>query len=156
MAVDEINSPWAIVIDTDKYAGNFEREMCAFCTGCTGECGVGEETSAMFYADLCIDEDDYDNPLRFDNIISQQPDDHGCCRPVSITPGPDGKYNSLAIFFEEKPSAEQIGVIRQRAGEFAKSKPEGRMGQFSQFPGQIRSMKLVELKREYIETEIPI
>ena len=31
------------VVDTDTYAGNFEREMCAFMTGITGACGVGKE-----------------------------------------------------------------------------------------------------------------
>jgi len=36
------------VIDTDTYAGNFERPMCAYMTGRVGECGVGEEFAEMF------------------------------------------------------------------------------------------------------------
>ncbi|KKK83825.1 hypothetical protein LCGC14_2789530, partial [marine sediment metagenome] len=32
---------WIFIIDTDSYAGNFEREMCAYITGRVGECGVG-------------------------------------------------------------------------------------------------------------------
>lgn len=31
-----------IIVDTENYAGNFERQMCAFVTGQVGDCGVGE------------------------------------------------------------------------------------------------------------------
>ena len=34
---------FAVLIKTDSYAGNFEREMCAHVTGHVGECEVGEE-----------------------------------------------------------------------------------------------------------------
>ena len=40
---------WIFVIDTDKYAGNFEREMCAFMTGIIGECGIGVEEAQLYY-----------------------------------------------------------------------------------------------------------
>lgn len=42
---------WVFVIDTDKYAGNFERAMTAFCTGRTGECDVGREQAVLFHED---------------------------------------------------------------------------------------------------------
>ena len=34
---------YLFVIDTNAYAGSFEREMCAYVTGQFGECDVGEE-----------------------------------------------------------------------------------------------------------------
>lgn len=34
---------YSIVIKTNQYAGNFERELCAHLTGIVGECEVGEE-----------------------------------------------------------------------------------------------------------------
>lgn len=37
---DESKS-YSIVVETDSYAGNFEREMCAFMTGHIGECEAG-------------------------------------------------------------------------------------------------------------------
>lgn len=37
---DESKS-YSIVVETDSYAGNFEREMCAFMTGHIGKCEVG-------------------------------------------------------------------------------------------------------------------
>ena len=36
---------WGFIIDTDQYAGNFERELCAWTTGQIGECEVGKEYS---------------------------------------------------------------------------------------------------------------
>lgn len=62
---------FGIVIDTEQYSGNFERELCAFLTGRIGECEVGQE-----YA--------HENPL-FDNVIDK-PDEHGCRRPCEIHP----------------------------------------------------------------------
>ena len=37
------NEKYLFVIDTDSYSGNFEREMCAYCTGQIGDCEVGIE-----------------------------------------------------------------------------------------------------------------
>lgn len=46
MAVDRKfsdTSEYMVVIDADKYVGNFEREMTAYCVGAIGKCEVGEE-----------------------------------------------------------------------------------------------------------------
>jgi len=43
----------SFIIDTNEYAGNFEREMCAYCTGQIGDCGVGEEEAEKFEKILC-------------------------------------------------------------------------------------------------------
>ena len=45
---------FALVIDTDQFAGSFEREMAAFCTGHVGECGVGESMAALFRAETML------------------------------------------------------------------------------------------------------
>ena len=70
------------VIDTDSYAGNFERPMCAYMTGQIGDCEVGEKESKLFEeeeGDLC----------KFDDLVTSESDEHGCSRPVKIyaTPG---------------------------------------------------------------------
>lgn len=71
--------PFAILIDTDMYAGNFERQMCAYITGCIGECGVGEKQAEQAKVEM---------PEFFkgwvENNITSAPDDHGCNRPASI------------------------------------------------------------------------
>ena len=38
---------YLFVIDTDIYAGNFERQMCAYITGQIGECEVGKENAEL-------------------------------------------------------------------------------------------------------------
>jgi hypothetical protein len=112
MAVDKIECPYFVVIDTTEYAGNFEREMTAFCTGMTGECSVGTSQARLYREEETID---------FDGWITSEPDDHGCHRPCSIYDHGDGRgYKSVVIFFEEEPTREQMYVIARRARQFPK------------------------------------
>jgi len=104
---------WIFVIDTNEYAGNFERDLCAYITGQTGDCDVGKEYSKMFY-------EKYSDEL-FDGCIISEPDDHGCYRPCSIWMTKDiQKYNSVAIFFASEPTDEQMNIMKQRSIEFPK------------------------------------
>ena len=41
-----------IIIDTEDYAGSFERPMVAYITGQLGDCGVGEESQLEALAEL--------------------------------------------------------------------------------------------------------
>ena len=76
---------WIFVVDTEQYAGNFERDMCAFMTGMTGDCGVGGEEAQLFLEQTDTTEDE--NP--FENFVTLKPDEHGCARPTAMwdTPG---------------------------------------------------------------------
>ena len=117
----EVNLPsFIFIIDTDKYAGNFEREMCAFVTGHIGDCGVGEEGQKLFFEQFEID-DEEQGPF-FEKVISI-PDEHGCCRPTSIWITKDsdrGAYNSVAIFFDEQPDKVLIEIMKERAEKYCK------------------------------------
>lgn len=85
------------VIDTDHYAGNFERPMCAFMTGRVGECGVGKDRAKQFYDDHPdLDEDE---PLG--GLISGESDENGCWRPVKIYPTPGWFNNGHGGCFRE-------------------------------------------------------
>lgn len=113
---------YIFVIDTDQYAGNFEREMCACCTGQTGECGVGEEESKKFKAE--VGEDKWELMME---LVEQRPDDHGCHRPTSLwrTPiylSPKRQHHSVAIFFYDMPSEDIIAMMTERAKLFIKGK----------------------------------
>lgn len=48
------------VIDTDAYAGNFEREMCAYMTGHVGDCAVGDDKAKMYHEE---------ETEEFDNVV---------------------------------------------------------------------------------------
>jgi len=39
----------SIIVDTESYSGNFERELTAYCTGAVGDCGVGSDMSDEFF-----------------------------------------------------------------------------------------------------------
>ena len=128
---------WIFVVDTNTYAGNFERCMCAYMTCQIGDCEVGEEVR-----DIVKNDFDPKTLERLENIVMQVPDDHGCYRPTTIwsTPGwwndgngkhyQDGKgpaskkqhypaYQSVAIFFDEdgeKPLPDDlIDLMKDRA-----------------------------------------
>ena len=98
---------WEFVIDTTQYAGNFEREMCAYITGAVGECGVGDAAAARFMEDY-----PEESPLGVsgdENLIARKPDDNGCWRPV----GTCGQ--SLRIFLFKEPTEEQAQFMKTRA-----------------------------------------
>ena len=98
----------AFVIDTEQYAGNFEREMCAHVTGRIGECEVGDEF---------VDEEIAN---KFENVMDVS-DDNGCYRPTTCFPlKGDGDNNAVAIFFDKDapPTEEQIALMKERAATF--------------------------------------
>lgn len=107
-----------LVIDTNNYAGNFEREMIAFCTGLVGDCGVGEEQAEQFEQDESLELND----LMDENLL-YFPDDHGCSRPATIWQSESGYYNSVACFISDEVSVENrqkiIEIIKQRSQMFA-------------------------------------
>ncbi|MDP3917411.1 MAG: hypothetical protein Q8Q42_03955 [Nanoarchaeota archaeon] len=126
---------YLFVIDTDSYAGNFEREMCAYVTGQIGDCGVGEETAEAVKQEIP------DTVAQLEDLVELVPDEHGCARPVSIFPNPrygnDGHgnhalltdenreqypwpaYNSVSMFFHSIPDSKLIDIMKQRAQDVA-------------------------------------
>jgi hypothetical protein len=100
---------YVIIVRTDSYAGNFERELCAHLTGIIGECEVGEE-----YVDESI------WPI-FQGIVAHIPDDNGCRRPVSLggcKKTREFTSNDVVIWFDSIPTQEQQALIKERAETF--------------------------------------
>ena len=114
-----MKTKWRFVIDTDSYAGNFEREMCAYVTGVVGDCTTGEDFAAIYLQETKEEES------QFLDYIEQRPDEHGNFRPTSIykTKGPKKEpYNSVAIFFNKRPSDSMISLMKSRVEKFAEAK----------------------------------
>ena len=159
MTTDLINdyaAPWVFIIDTNQYAGNFEREMCAYCTGMIGQCEVGEEMVALFEEDFKLEADKHqeDNPF-MDYVNLWVMDDHGCGRPTSIWRNSRGAdYNSVAIFFHQEPTEEHIKIMKERAQNFAYNRPDEADCWKSSKRMGILGFKL--LKQEVTTTEITI
>lgn len=91
---------WGFVIDTDSYAGNFERELCAHICGHIGECGVGSD-----YVEDGTEE-------IFHNVI-QVPDEHGCHRPCSIYPNPRYKNNGMGFAYQDGQEAMALEKLKE-------------------------------------------
>jgi len=77
-----MSNRWIFIIDTDKYAGNFERDMCAYVTGCIGDCCVGDDFAELFRKEMNVGKND-DSPF-LDIVELVSDDDNGCRRPTSI------------------------------------------------------------------------
>jgi len=128
--MSEYKSPWTFVIDTDgkAWVGNFEREMCAYCTGMIGQCEKGIEEANEFFNDFNLVGEE-ESPF-FERVDCYVMDDSGCGRPASIYPGwkesAPGKtiYTGVAIFFYENPTDELISIMKERAYKFAEERPD--------------------------------
>jgi hypothetical protein len=113
----------SIIIDTDSYSGNFEREMCAFITGQVGESEVGseiveKERSNIKYLDWW--EEHIESRVRDTDDTAI----YDICEIVS-TPGCYDKrgnlcYNSVKIFISEPLSYKVLKELKERAKLFAK------------------------------------
>lgn len=159
------------VIDTDKYAGNFEREMCAFITGQVGECNVGSRSAKTAKAELSKGTLEW-----METNIVHLPDDHGCCRPASIFPNPrwfnnghEERYSkeqyeksypayfSVAIFFGEIPPESIRREMDQRANEFTtrdkvyEEEPKMEWKLMGRKSITIEGFRWVQLKTEVVE-----
>lgn len=129
-----VKTSYAVVIDTNKYSGNFERELTGYVTGVYGECEVGSKEAKIF------DEEVEDKELaeELGSIVESRPDDRGCYRPCAITTTPFRRnngvgvhysvdsddapgyhaYESVEIYFQEEPTKEMLQLIMDRANAF--------------------------------------
>ena len=155
------------VIDTNSYAGNFERQLCAYVTGQVGECGVGEENAGLARSEVPA------IVSQLENLVELVPDEHGCARPVSIFPNPrygnDGRgnhelitetnkerlaypaYYSVAIFLHSVPDSKILEVMKERAKAIT-NKGVGTKGHEQKV--EIEGFRLLEQQVKYKELQI--
>lgn len=120
-----MTAKFGILIETNKYAGNFEREMCAHLTGQVGECKVGAKFVDETVSDF------------FEDIIGNEADDRGCYRPVTLGSNIDvGTNQGVVIFFEKEPSQLHLDMIKERLQTFTYT--EGL---------EIKNVELIEFNR---------
>lgn len=135
---------YSFIIDTDKYAGNFERDMCAFLTGEIGECGVGDE-----YVDEALDaiEKEFGDRAIFGDYVEQRTngdDNSPCYRSCQMTESKDGElYNSVEIYFSKYPEDNMISFMKKRAFEFAKK-----------YEMNVLSFRMLTIKKTYEYADI--
>lgn len=126
---------YSIVIKTNQYAGNFERELCAHLTGIIGECGAGEE-----YVHEAITE-------IFEDSVAEMADDNGTRRPVSLGSQNEGATgNDVVIYFDTEPTHFQVEIIKERLLTF---EPDNWVKGL-----EFKGIELIEYQRTFISVEL--
>lgn len=92
-----------IVIDTTSYAGNFERELCAYATGQYGECGVGAEIADAAGQEIAAID-------WWAAHIVHEPDQNDTLRPVTIWPTPGWFNNGCGEHYLDDPANYDLAV----------------------------------------------
>jgi hypothetical protein len=137
-------APYAIIVNTNEYTGNFEREFCAFTTGAIGECGVGDEESENYNVWAG------QNKIKVDllaDYTDSMADDSGCHRPVSIYDDTGtGDYNDIIIYLSRPLSVKLWKVFEKRAALFTQDSEWDSV--------QILGMRMV--KRTIVVTDVVI
>lgn len=145
--------PYVFVVDTNSYAGNFERELVAYMTGARGDCRVGK-TEAKYY-----EEDMGELGVALTAKLGQYPDDNECYRPATIWPTPnryndgDGNhfdgpgrfpaYESVAALFDECPTPEEIDLMKRRAQQYCALAAQGEFSDYHKHEIKIKGFRLI-------------
>ena len=109
MVRQEPEHRYIFVIDTEQYAGNFERDLCAYCTGEIGDCGRGDRYAKLFAQEV----PEATNPFGCGSLDHRPDDsDNPCLRPCAIWPTP-GWYNTgLGGHFRDDPANDDIALAQ--------------------------------------------
>lgn len=102
-------TPYLLVVETNQYAGNFERELTAYATGAYGECGVGAAEAAVFTAE--------ESATHITDLLLGVPDEDGCHRPCAVS-GTPSAATCVVMFLTERPDLEDLAVITRRVHAF--------------------------------------
>lgn len=113
MAVVEnhITAPYLLIIDTDQYAGNFERQLTGFCTGVDD--GTHGEREAEDLADFLEDNPEFSND--WEHKIITNPDDNGYDRVCSIWPTPGRFNNGMGYHYGEDDDMDDVRAALEQS-----------------------------------------
>ena len=133
--------PFALVIDTDSYAGNFEREMCAWITGFEGEHYPGGIEYIVETANEQLGEKSGE---LIDLLDAVNHDQYGQMEVImTYTPG-TCEYNSVAIMLNDRPSDELLALMAERARTFPEASVEKDRRWWTSI-GLLRDMKPINI-----------
>lgn len=103
---------YRVVISTNTFAANFDKEACAFMTGQIGQCKIGIDR--QFWQPAAT-------RTLFENAMERRLCVDDVWRPVGPNPN---DANSFELFFKEKPTNEMLNIIVEGFNEFADEKKE--------------------------------
>lgn len=113
-------SKWTIVVETNRYAGNFERMLCAYVTGRCGENArhLAPPYLEMFKKEMGVAEDAEEEDWPFADLVEE--------RVVDLNDNPFQNFceicgkdrMSVRIFLERQPTKEEWDTLVARAHAF--------------------------------------
>lgn len=117
-----MGNKYVFVIDTTDYAGNFEREMCAYVTGVVGECEVGSEFAEMYEEEMKQEES-----IFFEYLDHRcEEDDHGFARPAAIWTTPGWFNHGMGGVFREGEEAKALKDYVKQVTKYEEKEIEAR------------------------------
>ena len=144
--------PYALVIDTDSYAGNFEREMCCWITGYEGENFPGGIEYLLKTAREQLGEKANELPDYFDTVVH---DEYG---PIVVTMTGSPYYHSVAIMLHSRPPADVLALMVERAKTFPAAQRENNHQWHSQYPWydptKFKEIKILAVRLESYKTVV--
>lgn len=103
-------STWIFIVDTDSYSGNFAQKMAVYMVG--NHCNDYPDESEKFAKEFPEMEE------AFGGLLTYRYNEYGEIQSdLWLTPFTE-KYESVAIFFGEKPSNEMLEFLVSRTNSF--------------------------------------
>jgi hypothetical protein len=115
---------YLLIVETNSYAGNFERELTAWATGVVGECGVGDDAADEFLeaaVAMGYTVDDDENLSPFADLMElriDESDDTPCMRPCRMAKNEAGEFNNVEMHLYRTPSEKDLAFIAFRINSF--------------------------------------
>lgn len=117
---EKMENYYKFIIKTDSYAGNFEREMCAYVTGLWDGETHGKDQAKIFSKELNLNEDKYGEDNPFYTYMMMVPLEHDNISYISYVNIGGYKNQDIFLFFEKKPTPDLIDLMKKRAYKFSK------------------------------------
>lgn len=111
-----MNTEWLLIIDTNKFAGEFEVEICDYITG---QCDVESKEAMLARSEIpdMVDE--------FGEAMTWFTDEHGRDIPVEIWPTPGWFNHGLGKHFQYGQESEALADYIQCVEKYCLSQIEG-------------------------------
>lgn len=98
------------IIDTEQYAGQFERSMCAYLTGQPGDSDMDAEELSAFQAEVLPS-----LAAQLASLVGRFTDESGATWPVDIVPTPCWFNHGLGGHYRDTPEAEAKALAEFQA-----------------------------------------
>jgi len=122
---------WTFVVETNGYAGDFERALCLYVTGYAGEYASGgdyDKYRALFLKEHGREDDADIEMVLFADLVAKEPVEHNGHYWSDYCEMDPDNITSVRIFLDHRPDQEELDTLKKRALAFpaARRKVEGK------------------------------